>query len=93
MKLKPNQYHYVEWIDSICIDSIYESKIDSRENVRVITFPSRINKKPVTDIHILFFHSNFPSLQRVIVPKTLEACYGPSFYYYDKKPVIEYCDD
>ena len=63
--------------------------------MRVITFPSRlnINKKPVTNIHIHFEHDDFPSLQRVIVPKTLEACYGPSFYYYDKKPVIEYCDD
>lgn len=93
MKLKPNQYNYVEWIDSIWINGIYKYKIDSRENVRVITFPSRINKKPVTDIHIHFEHDDFPSLQRVIVPKTLEARYGPFFYDYDKKPVIEYCDD
>jgi len=93
MKLKPNQYNYLEWIDSICIDNIYPYEIDSRENVRVITFPSRINKKPVTNIHIQFDHRDWPSLQRVVVSKSLDAYYGPHFYHFDKDPVIEYCDD
>lgn len=91
MKLKPNQYNYLEWIDSICIDNIYPYEIDSRENVRVVTFPSHINKKPLTHIHYFFYASYWPSLQRLVVPKTVVS--GPNCYDFDKDPVIEYYDD
>ena len=93
MKLKKEQLYINEYsnLDKLWIADIFTTRIESRENVRVITFPSHINRKRVTEITYRFYASEWPALQRVIVPKNVAG--ETNFYGYDKDPVIEYCDD